>query len=321
MSISILEGRGLKKSYPVRTPLGKVRGVVRAVDGVSFALMPSEILGVVGESGCGKSTLARLILCLEPFDGGQLFFMGREVRAQKDRDMINFRRRVQIVFQDPFSSLNPRMKVGTMLMEPLLAHGVISSKVQARKRVAGLLERVGLSPQDMERYPHQFSGGQRQRVGIARALVLDPQVVVADEPTSSLDVFVQAQVVNLMLDLMEERGLSYIFISHNLSLVGQIAHRIMVLYLGQVVEIGPARQLVEDPLHPYTRLLLDSVPMPDPTKAHLDRLPSLGDVPSPLDPPSGCPFHPRCPRARELCEREKPTLRGRGDRQVACHLV
>jgi oligopeptide transport system ATP-binding protein len=321
MSIPVLEGRGLKKSYPVKTPLGRVRGVVRAVDGVSFALMPSEILGVVGESGCGKSTLARLILCLEPLDGGQLFFMGREVTTQVDREMADFRRMTQIVFQDPFSSLNPRMKVGTMLREPLLAHRILSSKVQARKEVAGLLERVGLSPQDMERYPHQFSGGQRQRIGIARALVLDPRVVVADEPTSSLDAFVQAQVVNLMLDLMEERGLSYIFISHNLSLVGQIAHRIMVLYLGQVMETGPARQLVEDPVHPYTRLLLDSVPVPDPTKAHLDNLPPLGDVPSPLNPPPGCPFHPRCLQAREICGKEEPPLRDVGGCQVACHLV
>lgn len=318
MTTPVLEGRGLKKSYPVKTPLGRVRGVLRAVDGVSFALMPSEILGVVGESGCGKSTLARLILCLEPFDGGHLFFMGREVTTQGDRD---FRRNIQIVFQDPFSSLNPRMKVGTMLMEPLLAHRIFTSKAQARREVAGLLERVGLSPQDMEKYPHQFSGGQRQRIGIARALVLDPRVVVADEPTSSLDVFVQAQMVNLMLDLMEERGLSYIFISHNLSLVGQIAHRIMVLYLGRVVETGPAQQLVESPLHPYTRLLLDSVPVPDPTKAHLDKLPPLGDVPSPLNPPPGCPFHPRCLQAREICGKEEPPLRDVGGSRVACHLV
>ncbi len=321
MSTPILEGKGLKKGYPIKTPMGRLKGIVKAVDGVSFSLSESEILGVVGESGCGKSTLARLILRLERPDGGCILFKGRDITMCKEREMREFRRRVQIVFQDPFSSLNPRMKVGTMLMEPLLVHRLVPSKRVARDRVASLLERVGLSTQDMERYPHQFSGGERQRIGIARALVLDPQVVVADEPTSSLDVFVQAQVVNLMLGLMEERRLSYVFISHNLSLVGQIAHRIMVLYLGRVMEAGPAHQLMEEPLHPYTQVLLDSIPAPDPKEAHLHRLPPLGDVPSPINPPPGCPFHPRCPQAQEVCRREAPSLCSLGDREVACHLV
>jgi len=318
----ILRGQGIRKVYPIKTPLGRLRGVIRAVDGVHFYLMPSEILGVVGESGCGKSTLARLILCLEEPDGGHLFFKGQDLYALDEKELTPFRRQVQIVFQDPFSSLNPRMKVSTMLTEPLLVHRVVGSRAKALERVGQLLERVGLSPRDLDRYPHEFSGGQRQRVGIARALVLDPQVVVADEPTSNLDVFVQAQVLNLMLELMEERGFSYIFISHNLSLVGQVADRIMVLYLGRVVETGPARALVGEPFHPYTRLLVSSVPVPDPTRAHLHTLPPLGDVPSPLNPPSGCPFHPRCPQAREICREEPPPMRELdGGRQVACYLV
>lgn len=318
----VLEGRGLKKVYPVKTPLGRVKGVVRAVDGVDFALVPSEILGVVGESGCGKSTLARLVLRLEEPDSGHLYFQGEDVYSLDEKALEPFRRQVQIVFQDPFSSLNPRMKVATMLMEPLLVHRVVASKVEARERVADLMERVGLSRDDLDKYPHQFSGGQRQRVGIARALVLNPRVVVADEPTSSLDVFVQAQVLNLMLELMEERGFSYVFISHNLSLVGQVADRIMVLYLGRVVETGPARELVREPLHPYTQLLVNSVPVPDPSQAHLDTLPPLGDVPSPLDPPPGCPFHPRCPHAREICREGSPPLKDMGGgRQVACYLM
>ncbi len=317
----ILEGKGLRKVYPIKTPLGRLKGVVKAVDGVDFTLMPSEILGVVGESGCGKSTLARLALRLEEPDGGHLYFRGEDVYSLDEKDMRPFRKQVQIVFQDPFSSLNPRMKVATMLMEPLLVHRVVSSPAEARERVADLLERVGLSRSDLDKYPHQFSGGQRQRVGIARALVLNPQVVVADEPTSSLDVFVQAQVLNLMLELMEERGLSYIFISHNLSLVGQVADRIMVLYLGKVVEVGPAGDLVRDPLHPYSRLLVSSVPVPDPSQAHLDTLPPLGDVPSPLDPPPGCPFHPRCLHVRRICREEPPPLRDvGGGRRVACYL-
>ncbi len=318
----VLEGRELRKVYPIKTPLGRLKGVVRAVDGVSFSLMPSEILGVVGESGCGKSTLARLILRLEEPDGGHLYFQGQDVYALEEKALVPFRRQVQIVFQDPFSSLNPRMKVSTMLTEPLLVHRLVESRAQAMERVVQLMERVGLSRGDLDKYPHEFSGGQRQRVGIARALILDPQVVVADEPTSSLDVFVQAQVLNLMLELMEERGFSYIFISHNLSLVGQVADRIMVLYLGRVLETGPARELVREPLHPYTRLLVDSVPVPDPERAHLHTLPPLGDVPSPLSPPSGCPFHPRCPRARGICMEEPPPLRDLGGgRRVACYLV
>ncbi len=322
MKEPLLQGQEIKKAYPIKTPLGRLKGVIRAVDGVSFFLNPSEILGVVGESGCGKSTLARLILRLEEPDGGHLFFRGQDIYALEEGELGTFRRQVQIVFQDPFSSLNPRMKVATMLTEPLLVHKMVDSKAQALERVAQLLERVGLSRGDLDKYPHEFSGGQRQRVGIARALVLDPQVVVADEPTSNLDVFVQAQVLNLMLELMEERGFSYIFISHNLSLVGQVADRIMVLYLGRVVETGPARDLVKGPLHPYTRLLVNSVPIPDPARSHLHTLPPLGDVPSPLNPPSGCPFHPRCPEARGMCREDSPPLKDVGkDRQVACYLV
>ncbi len=318
----ILQGKGIRKAYPVKTPMGRLKGVVRAVNGVDFDLFSSEILGVVGESGCGKSTLARLILRLEEPDQGSLVFEGRDVYAMEEKDLRPFRRQVQIIFQDPFSSLNPRMKVSTMLTEPLLVHKLVESRDEALERVARLLDRVGLPRDALDKYPHEFSGGQRQRVGIARALVLDPRVVVADEPTSNLDVFVQAQVLNLMLELMEERGFSYIFISHNLSLVGQVADRIMVLYLGRVVEWGPARELVKEPLHPYTRLLVSSVPVPDPARAHLHTLPPLGDVPSPLNPPEGCPFHPRCPLAKEVCLDEPPPLKDRGQgRKVACHLV
>jgi oligopeptide/dipeptide ABC transporter ATP-binding protein len=318
----VLEGKNLRKVYPFRSPLGKVKGTVKAVNGVDFVLMPSEILGLVGESGCGKSTLARLILRLEEPSEGRVYFKGQNIHLFKGEALREFRKRVQIIFQDPFSSLNPRMKVGSMLMEPLLVHHLVSSKGEAEDVVAGLLEMVGLSPSDMEKYPHQFSGGERQRVGIARALLLNPLVVVADEPTSSLDVFVQAQVINILLKLMMEKGLSYLFISHNLNLIGQVADRIMVLYLGQVVEVGPGRELIKEPLHPYTRLLVESVPLPDPEKAHLDRLPPLGDVPSPINPPTGCSFHPRCPRAGDLCSREEPMFRDLGSgRKVACHKV
>lgn len=319
MSIPLLDAKGLKKYYPIKSVWGKVLGVVHALERVDLSLYPEEIFGVVGESGCGKSTLARLVLRLEEPDEGTLSFCGKDVYTLEKEELKDFRRRVQIIFQDPFSSLNPRMKVGAMLAEPLRVYGLTASGRDARERVAELLSLVGLSPADMEKYPHQFSGGQRQRIGIARALVLNPEVIVADEPTSSLDVFVQAQVVNLMLKMKEEMGLSYLFISHNLSLVGQISDRIMVLYLGQVVETGPARELVGEPLHPYTKLLVESVPIPDPMKAHLDKLPPLGDVPSPLSLPKGCPFHPRCPLAMGLCRTEPPSLVRVGERWVSCH--
>ncbi len=322
MSVPVLEGRGLGKAYPFRSSLGRVKGTVRAVNGVDFELMPSEILGLVGESGCGKSTLARLILRLEEPSEGRVYFKGNNVYLLKGDALRDFRRGVQIIFQDPFSSLNPRMTVGSMLMEPLLIHCLVSSRSEARDVVAGLLEMVGIPSSDMEKYPHQFSGGERQRIGITRALVLNPSVIVADEPTSSLDVFVQAQVINILLKLMEEKGLSYLFISHDLNLVGQVADRIIVLYLGQVVEVGPGQELVRNPLHPYARLLVESVPLSDPLKAHLDQLLPLGDVPSPINPPPGCAYHPRCPLARDICSGEEPVLRDLGGgRKVACHLV
>jgi len=319
VSPPILEARDIKKHYPIKTIWGRLLGVVHALENVSFSLEPEEILGVVGESGCGKSTLARIVLRLEKPTSGTIFFHEKDIFSLEKKELKEFRKKVQIVFQDPFAALNPRMKIGTMLAEPLIVHKLVGSKKEAKEKVKETLSLVGLLPSDMDKYPHQFSGGERQRIGIARALILDPEIIVADEPTSSLDVFVQAQVINLLLRLKEQKGLAYIFISHNLSLVGQIADRTMVLYLGRVVEIGPAREVVKDPLHPYTKLLVDSIPIPDPLKAHLDKLPPLGELPSALALPPGCAFHPRCPIAMPVCKDEPPKLKKVGNREVSCH--
>lgn len=299
---ALLELTDVSRHYHVSGGvLGLTKGVVRAVDGVSLAVAQGESLGLVGESGCGKSTLARCILGLEPLAGGRVAFQSRDVADWPEKDL---RRQMQMIFQDPYSSLNPRMRVGDIVAEPLVIHAV-ANRSERRKQTLELLRLVGLSEDMAGRYPHQLSGGQRQRVAVARALALKPQLVVCDEPVSALDVSIQAQVLLLLQDLRERLGLTYLFISHDLAVVGQVCDRIAVMYLGRVVEIAPAQTLIADPRHPYTRALLSAVPVPDPAGERRREM-LKGEPPSPFNPPSGCPFHPRCPQAMPRCAREFP---------------
>ena len=293
-------------------------GDVRAVDGVSLSLREGETLAVVGESGCGKSTLGRCILRLLEPTSGRICFAGRDVGNLRGAALRALRREMQIVFQDPFASLNPRMTIGQAVAEPLLVHHVCP-RADYAKRVTGLLEIVGLSAGHANRYPHEFSGGQRQRIVIARALATGPKLIVADEPVSSLDVSVQAQVLNLLQDLQERLGVAYLFVAHNLAVVRRIAHRTAVMYLGRIVEIGPTEALFTRPRHPYTQALLSAVPMPDPTRAR-QRIPLVGDVPSPRNLPDGCRFRPRCRYAIEGCRIEPALVTCGDDHSVACHL-
>ncbi len=293
--------RGLVKHFPVEGS----DDVLRAVDGVSFDIFRGETLGLVGESGCGKSTVGRCLLRLiEPTDG-EIAFEDRDVLAMGRRELRELRREMQIVFQDPYASLNPRMKVSDIVGEPLIIHKVNGNR---RERVAELLQRVGLDPAYMNRYPHEFSGGQRQRIGVARTLALNPKLIVADEPVSALDVSVQAQVVNLFQDLQREFGLTYLFISHGLAVVEHISSRVAVMYLGRIVEIADAIDLYREPLHPYTQALLSAIPIPDPTRKR-ERIVLQGDVPTPINPPSGCRFRTRCPLAIDECSHIDPELR------------
>ena len=317
----LLSVDGLKKHFISGRPwLGRPRNPIKAVDGVSFAIARGETLGLVGESGCGKTTVGRLILRLETPTAGAIRIDRRDISRLSPRELHLLRRRLQFVFQDPYSSLNPRMTAGAIIGEPFENYG-LASGAEKRRRTAELMERVGLRPERMANFPHEFSGGQRQRLGIARALALEPDLIVADEPVSALDVSVQAQVLNLMIDLQDDLGLAYLLISHDLAVVEHISHRVAVMYLGKLVEIAATRELFESPLHPYTRALLAAVPLPEPAPRR-DRAVLRGDVPSPSNPPSGCAFHPRCPMAVDRCRRVSPDLRPVGNtRRVACHLV
>ncbi|HEY1362928.1 MAG TPA: dipeptide ABC transporter ATP-binding protein [Xanthobacteraceae bacterium] len=316
----LLEVQGLSKHFPVvRGVLRRTVGHVLAVDGVSFSIERGETLGLVGESGCGKSTVARSVLRLIEPTSGSIKLDGTDITLLGRAALRPFRRQMQIIFQDPFSSLDPRMTAGAIVGEPLRVHGLLHGSAR-RHRIASLFERVGLRPAQMDAYPHQFSGGQRQRIGIARALALEPRLIVADEPVSSLDVSIQAQVLNLMVDLQRELGIAYLFISHNLAVVEHISDRIAVMYLGRIVELADKRTLFTTPQHPYTEALLAAVPVPDPTVKRRKRI-LQGDVPSPVHPPAGCHFHPRCPCAVERCRLEAPPLREvRRGQWVACHL-
>ena len=306
----LLEVRDLVKEFHVGGGLFGKPGVVRAVNGVSFTIRRGETLGLVGESGCGKTTTGRCILQLERPTRGEIVFEGRELTTLADAELRRVRRRMQVIFQDPYSSLNPRMTVGQIIAEPLAVHGIVPDRARREPRVQDLLRHVGLLPQHAHRYPHQLSGGQRQRVGVARALALEPSLIVCDEPVSALDVSIQAQIINLLEDLQAEFGLTYLFVAHDLSVVRHISDRVAVMYLGKVVELADRKSLYEDPLHPYTRALLSAVPIPDPAlEAQRERIVLGGEVPSPLRPPSGCVFHPRCPIAVDRCRDEVPPLR------------
>ena len=316
----LLEVRGLKKYFPIKSGiLGRTANVLRAVDGVSFTIRKGETLGLVGESGCGKTTLGRTLLRLIEPTEGSIHFEGTEITRLPREQMRRLRRQMQMIFQDPYSSLNPRMTAGAMIEEGLIIHR-LGSRVERKKRVAELLDVVGLSPKVTGKYPHEFSGGQRQRIGIARALALLPKLIVADEPVSALDVSIQAQILNLLIELQESFSLTYLFISHDLRVVEHVSDRVAVMYLGRIIELAPARLLYANPCHPYTVALLASVPVPDPTRKSL-KASVPGDVPSPVSPPSGCYFHPRCPHCMEACRREFPALHEvEPGHFVACHL-
>lgn len=321
MSDAILKVENLKVHFPVKGGLFTKKQVVKAVDGVSFEIYPRETFGLVGESGCGKSTTGRAIVKLYEPTSGTVYYHGEDVTKIKGSHLAEFRRNVQMIFQDPYASLNPRMTVGEIIREPMDIHHIFNTKEEREQRVRELLDIVGLKPDHIRRYPHEFSGGQRQRIGIARTLALNPQFIVCDEPISALDVSIQAQVINLLEHIQKEMGISYLFIAHDLSMVKHISDRIGVMYLGNLVEIGESDDVYHRPLHPYTQALLSAVPIPDPRVAReKKRIVLEGELPSPLDTPSGCVFRTRCPNATERCAREKPGMVNVGKRTVACFL-
>ena len=320
MTIPLLEVEGLSKHFQLRSgPLGGSRATVKAVDGVSFSLERGKTLGLVGESGCGKSTTGRLLMRLLEPTAGRVLIEGTDIASLRGRDLMAYRRRMQMVFQNPASSLNPRQTVGSAIAAPLMAHR-ISPPEGLKKRVALLMDRVGLRPEHYNRFPHEFSGGQKQRVGIARALALEPEIIVCDEPVSALDVSVQAQVINLLQDIQADTGISYLFIAHDLSVVKHFADSIAVMYLGKVMEIGSCSEVFGSPQHPYTRALLSSVPQPDPTASRTGRIRLSGDLPKPTDPPSGCVFRTRCPVFSGLSEIQQLRCIGEAPHgELACH--
>ncbi len=317
--MSLVEIRNLKKYFPVGGGLfSRRKGEVRAVDGVDLTVEEGETLGVVGESGCGKSTLGRAILRLIEPTEGEIVFAGKNLRQLSPRQLRDARREMQIIFQDPYASLNPRMRVGAIVGEGLEIHKLATGR-KKRDRVMELLGQVGLREEHYDRYPHEFSGGQRQRIGIARALAVNPRFIVADEPVSSLDVSIQAQIVNLLQDLQEKMHLTYLFISHDLRVVEHISHRVAIMYLGKIVEIAPSDKIYQAAKHPYTRALLSAVPMPDPERKK-ERIVIEGDVPSPVNPPPGCSFHPRCPYRIDVCDKVEPELEFEDGHGAACHV-
>jgi oligopeptide/dipeptide ABC transporter ATP-binding protein len=317
----LLQVRNLVKKFPVKGGFfSRTVAWVKAVSGVSFDIPAGETLGLVGESGCGKTTVARLISRLMTPDSGEILFEDKEIGSLKGRSLKPYRRQVQMVFQDPYSSLNPRMKIGETIAEPLVIHHEVSGK-EKRRKVGELLEQVGLRPDFYDRYPHEFSGGQRQRIGIARAIALLPRLVVADEPVSALDVSVAAQIANLLQDLQKKFGMAYLFIAHDLKMVKYLSHRIAVMYLGKIVEMAP-RAGMDKPLHPYTQALVAAVPVPDPKSKNRKKIVLAGEIPSPISPPSGCAFHTRCPYAEKRCREEEPELKEwQKEHWAACHFV
>jgi oligopeptide transport system ATP-binding protein len=318
--VSLLEVKNLKKYFPVGGGLfSRRKGEVRAVDGVDLTVEEGETLGLVGESGCGKSTLGRTLLRLIEPTEGEVLFRGKNLLGLSPREMRNMRREMQIIFQDPYASLNPRMRVGEIVGEGLEIHKLAAGK-KKRQRVMELLNQVGLREDHYDRYPHEFSGGQRQRIGIARALAVNPSFIVADEPVSSLDVSIQAQIINLLQELQEKMHLTYFFISHDLRVVEHISHRVAIMYLGKIVEIAPSETIYSEAKHPYTRALLSAVPVADPD-GKKERIVLQGDVPSPVNPPAGCSFHPRCPYREDICDKIEPRLEFGGDNHgVSCHV-